>query len=115
MTNVRLHLPLFLIDAAACRDVDEPDVFFLPDPAEKTAAHPAALAMCAGCTVRVECLAWALRHEPLGVWGGVTPEQRRAMGGVYTAALSPLHLGHGRLPGPGRPPAHRTHDLEVSS
>lgn len=33
--------------------------------------------ICAGCTVRTDCLAWALVHgERHGVWGGLDEDQR---------------------------------------
>lgn len=35
-----------------------------------------AKAVCAGCPVRAECLAYGL-HEPYGVWGGRTTRERR--------------------------------------
>lgn len=37
-----------------------------------------AKATCADCTVRCECLDYAIRnHEGFGVWGGLSPEERR--------------------------------------
>jgi hypothetical protein len=36
-------------------------------------------AICTACMVRVECLAYALKHDEWGVWGGTTREQREAM------------------------------------
>jgi WhiB family redox-sensing transcriptional regulator len=37
-----------------------------------------AIAICASCPVRGECLEYALRtNESLGVWGGLTEDQRR--------------------------------------
>lgn len=37
-----------------------------------------AVAVCADCTVKAECLAYALEHnEQHGIWGGTTPRQRR--------------------------------------
>ena len=36
-----------------------------------------ARAVCQGCRVREECLAWALPHKRLdGMWGGKTPAER---------------------------------------
>lgn len=41
--------------------------------------------LCAGCPVQAECLEFALRTEKtgrygaFGIWGGTTPDQRRAM------------------------------------
>jgi WhiB family redox-sensing transcriptional regulator len=36
-----------------------------------------ALAVCAGCPVRDECLTHALDHDEHGVWGGTTDRDRR--------------------------------------
>lgn len=62
-------------DGAACRD--RPDVDFLSG---DTAVMRTAQQVCAGCPVAGECLEWALsRREVWGVWGGVTPTQRRKL------------------------------------
>ena len=59
-------------DRAACQHAD-PRVFFS---GEKTVA--AAKAVCGGCPVREDCLTYALANdEPVGVWGGVTAEERQ--------------------------------------
>jgi len=34
--------------------------------------------LCRGCPVRQECLDYALKYEPLGIWGGMTEKERRA-------------------------------------
>ncbi len=37
-----------------------------------------AKAVCAKCTVAVECLDWALAHnERFGIWGGLSERERR--------------------------------------
>jgi WhiB family transcriptional regulator, redox-sensing transcriptional regulator len=60
---------------AVCAQTD-PDAFF-PERGESTAL---AKATCVGCPVRAECLAWALdQHEVHGVWGGLSPRERRAL------------------------------------
>jgi len=60
-------------EAAACFGID-PDVFF---PTTEEEAAPA-LMHCAGCHIREECLAWAIKNgERYGVWGGTTEQQRR--------------------------------------
>jgi WhiB family redox-sensing transcriptional regulator len=65
-------------DDAACRGVD-PELFYpiaYAGPALEQVAS--AKAICAGCTARANCLDWALRAgEPVGIWGGTTPEERR--------------------------------------
>ena len=59
----------------ACRNVD-PETFF-PAPNEPSEG---AVALCGGCPVRGQCLAWALQvGDCHGVWGGTTPRERRAM------------------------------------
>lgn len=62
-------------ERAACYGID-PDVFF---PTSEEEAGPA-LAYCAACTIRDECLAWALKNgERYGVWGGLTEQRRRRL------------------------------------
>ncbi|MDE3724415.1 WhiB family transcriptional regulator [Nocardiopsis sp. N85] len=68
------------VTQGSCRAYD-PEIFF---PVSSTGIGRAdteqALAVCRGCTVRPECLRWALRSgEAHGVWGGTTPEERRYM------------------------------------
>lgn len=59
---------------AACRGAD-PELWF-PHPGQD--GRPA-IAVCAGCCVRLECLADAIdANEKLGIWGGL-PEARRTI------------------------------------
>ena len=60
---------------SACRNAD-PKIFFgATREDEKTA-----ILICATCTVRKECLAFALEsRERFGVWGGATERERRKM------------------------------------
>jgi WhiB family redox-sensing transcriptional regulator len=72
---------------AACRDLTDPDELFFPTAAEGTAlgdeARSFAVAICAGCPVREQCLRFALEtRQDDGVFGGATEAQRRAMRGV---------------------------------
>ncbi len=61
--------------AGLCAQVD-PELFF----PELGAPTREAKAVCAGCEVRVECLAYALAHrEGHGVWGGCSERERRRM------------------------------------
>jgi WhiB family redox-sensing transcriptional regulator len=60
---------------ALCRQLD-PEVWF-PEPWEDET--PAKL-ICGRCAVREACLAYALdANEEYGVWGGLSPEERREM------------------------------------
>jgi WhiB family redox-sensing transcriptional regulator len=67
---------------AACRDM--PADLFYPAPAEMPSARDereqAAKIVCASCSVRVDCLAYSLRaNEQLGIWGGMTENERRSL------------------------------------
>lgn len=61
-------------DSAACKGED-PNLFH-PDRGESTAP---AKAVCAECPVKADCLAHALKHEQLGIWGGTSERQRRRL------------------------------------
>lgn len=61
-------------DRAACSDVSN-TVFF-----PVSANYAQAKLICAGCAVRLQCLAYALRTEqPEGVWGGLAPHERKRL------------------------------------
>src|SRR6185437_13703260 len=62
---------------AACQSAD-PDLFFPISSSGQSMAQVAeAKAICAGCRVRRECLAFALRtHQAHGVWGGMSEQER---------------------------------------
>lgn len=66
-------------DRGKCRT--NPEVFYAPDTKDMAEFHRrnrAAKAICAGCDVRAQCLAYALEaQEDYGVWGGTTPAERR--------------------------------------
>jgi len=38
-----------------------------------------AKAVCGACRVRDECLAFAIKHNERGVWGGTTERERKAL------------------------------------
>jgi WhiB family redox-sensing transcriptional regulator len=66
-----------------CRDLDS-DLFYPPleheTPRQRHARETAAKAVCRGCPVRGECLAWALASdERLGVWGGKSERERQML------------------------------------
>jgi WhiB family redox-sensing transcriptional regulator len=61
--------------AANCLGVD-PALFF-PERGESTRE---AKSVCAGCSVRVECLEYALEQdERFGIWGGLSERERRRL------------------------------------
>ena len=57
----------------ACRGINR-DIFFPDD-----IPDPRALALCHRCPVKEACLDWALSHDEVGIWGGLTDEQRTAI------------------------------------
>lgn len=62
-------------DRAACAE-HEPELWF---PA-KGQGGDAAKAICCACSVRIQCLSYAMRHPSLdGIWGGWSPEERRRL------------------------------------
>jgi WhiB family redox-sensing transcriptional regulator len=64
---------------AACRGTD-PE-FFFPVAVTGAAAEQvrSAKAVCGRCEVRADCLSYALRAMPHGIWGGTTWEERIVM------------------------------------
>lgn len=68
------------IHEAACRE-ESPELFFpvgSSGPALRQTAE--AKAVCQGCSVRSDCLAWALESgQDAGVWGGLSEDERRAL------------------------------------
>lgn len=75
-------------ESALCRYTD-PDLFF---PVGGEATYKAYIAsirqICAACPVAGHCLEWALSTaEPDGIWGGMTPDERRRIRAGRTTAL----------------------------
>lgn len=63
---------------SACRDSD-PDVFFpIGSTGPALEQIETAQRICTACTVRDECLDFALEtNQEAGIWGGITEEERR--------------------------------------
>lgn len=60
---------------AACNDV-EPEIFF----PERGGSSKAARAVCNDCSVRDQCLEYALNNkEQFGIWGGTSERERRRL------------------------------------
>jgi WhiB family transcriptional regulator, redox-sensing transcriptional regulator len=64
---------------AACLSVD-PELFFpISDSGPSLSQVTRAKAVCAGCEVQPECLAFAVRtRQNHGIWGGMTKDERDA-------------------------------------
>lgn len=66
----------------ACKGMG-PELFVGPDGREtrtyrEVREHKAKM-VCRGCPVVSECLEWALEHNEVGVWGGLTEDERRSL------------------------------------
>ncbi len=71
--------PTWMADAFCS---EYPEVEFVPTPPRPgrvSAAEEAAMAICRRCPVVDDCLAFALEHQEVGVWGATTERQRREM------------------------------------
>jgi WhiB family redox-sensing transcriptional regulator len=78
-------------ELGVCAETD-PEAFF-PD---KGGSSRAAKRVCAGCPVRVECLAEALRvDERHGVWGGTSPAERARLRRAQRPAGRAARAGRG--------------------
>ncbi len=87
MTNQRARIPAPRTEQwdwqryAACRRIDDA-VFFPPEGERGTPRQRRenqAKQVCARCPVQQSCLQHALAvEEPYGVWGGLTPAERRS-------------------------------------
>ena len=72
------------------------------EPAQARHEAAAAIAVCASCPVRAQCLELSLRHWDIGqhgVWGGLVVAER--------VALRRQRLSRAPLPGPALPVSHR--------
>lgn len=73
-----LKLPQFDLADALCAQTD-PEMFY-PEKLNNW-AHKAKQ-VCEQCSIRVECLTWALENdEQYGIWGGLTPAERNKLRG----------------------------------
>lgn len=83
---------------ALCAQTD-PEIFF-PDSDSRDDARADAKKVCESCDVRSDCLIYALTHgERFGIWGGLTPAERRKIKPFPRATKSLLcDRGHDRTP-----------------
>ena len=83
------------MDVAECKGMD-PELFH-PNRGEDTAA---AKAVCVKCLARVECLEYALtNNEKVGIWGGTSERERRAMRRELNLAKPKPPIRHGTVRG----------------
>ena len=68
------NLPAW-VQRGACVGAPDPNLWY---PERGQSSEPAKR-ICARCPVREKCPAWALEHETFGVWGGLTPNERKRL------------------------------------
>ena len=77
-TNQKVEIvPTSLATDGICTTAENPDIFF----GETKQDIAAAKEFCADCPVVTICLAYALRNEEYGVWGGKSSRERQLMNG----------------------------------
>src|ERR1700728_1059128 len=79
----------------ACQSEDPAVLFAVPTRGRALGEVNAAKAVCRACAVRAACLSFGLQTSQDGIWGGTTPEERRAL--RHHKALT-LHDGHLPIP-----------------
>lgn len=84
--SLNLDLPLFF-DQASCVG-SEPSTF----DGESLAAVFEAKRICSDCPIQAQCLSWATQTQDAGVWGGLTPEERKKLRG----GTNPVNIGEVR-------------------
>ena len=71
----KFDIPNF--DLAVCKGED-PELWFAEDTINPVVQDvELARAMCMACGERLKCLAWGLRNEEFGMWGGLTANERK--------------------------------------
>jgi WhiB family redox-sensing transcriptional regulator len=85
---------LLMVERGACSGSElSPDDWYPVSPSAEAARREAAgaIAVCAGCPVREECLELALRNWAVGqhgVWGGTVPAERERLRAARVAQLT---------------------------
>ena len=70
-----LELPVFFEEAACIGS--QPRIF----DGESLTAVLTAKKICSACPIQAMCLEWATQTQDAGVWGGLTPEERKKLRG----------------------------------
>jgi WhiB family redox-sensing transcriptional regulator len=68
-----------------CASIDS-DLFYGKDPDEPGYSkfqierqYDLAKKICSGCIHKIECAEWGIQNEDHGLWGGLTPNERRKL------------------------------------
>jgi WhiB family transcriptional regulator, redox-sensing transcriptional regulator len=87
LESLRAGLTPLDLPGARCAQRDQDPEIWFPANGDRAAAERAK-AICRVCPVRSACLEWALAaNERTGIWGGTTPNERRALRRTAAKAL----------------------------
>ncbi len=86
------------VSSAACRNEDTEIFFILRGDPQQREKRIKAYQFCEMCSVRMECLNYAIINYELGIWGGTTDKDRRALRRTWM----PLNKRRKRLMGYSR-------------
>lgn len=75
MENIEPQVVEPWLNDALCKTVENKDIFH-PDKGQQQLVRMAKT-VCDQCTVRTDCLEYALEHREIGIWGGTTEKERR--------------------------------------
>jgi WhiB family redox-sensing transcriptional regulator len=65
-------------EQGACNNPYVDYTVFFP-PYDSPSGNAAAKKICDRCPVKAQCLAWALKYDEMGIWGGTGEADRRAI------------------------------------
>ena len=90
MTLPAVEHPDWMLDAECTRH--QPEIFY-PEPAGRSVNE--AKRICSDCTVRAQCLAYALDHGEVyfGVWGGLSAKERQRIQPHQPPRRAPARCG----------------------
>lgn len=80
---------------AACRGDDEADSLFFSEQKGRPRKNPPHRRFCGNCLVKNFCLAFAIVHEELGVWGNTTEAERSRLSKKYRQSLKEQAVAEG--------------------
>ena len=80
--NALIDFPRF--SSPNCYPLEDEDLFFPDSQIQLEQRLPRLLSLCGSCIHQAECRAYAIKNEIHdGVWGGLTPQQRKAIWKQY--------------------------------
>lgn len=86
--TVAKNYPAFLTRGTPPCATTDPEIFFPEKGARGQDQYTvnSARKICGSCEYKTECLAWAVEHNEMGIWGGMTAQQRRPLVTAFNKA-----------------------------